>query len=117
MKTKTIKMQIVKNLGNYESVRFEVEIDLEEQSAINGFERARIELDSAYNELYVKKQIDYSDEDNSLYQRVLRSASEKKVKIEEVLKYYHFTGVGGLNSFVKDLNRLKKPQSSDKSTN
>ncbi len=103
MKTKTIKMQIVKNLGNYESVRFEVEIDLEEQSTMEGFERARLELDSAYNELYVKKQLDYSDDEKSLYQRVLRSAKIKKVKMEEVLKYYHFTDVAGLKSFTQEL--------------
>lgn len=55
MKAKEITMQIVKNLGNYETVRFEVVYTLDDTNVLEAFTEARSELENAYKQLYKQK--------------------------------------------------------------
>ena len=56
MKAKEITMQIVKNLGNYETVRFEVTYSLNDTNVSKAFEEAHSELENAYTKIYKTKQ-------------------------------------------------------------
>ena len=47
----TITFQIVKNLGNYETVRFGIEYELNGTPPAEAFRQAEIEVENAYNEL------------------------------------------------------------------
>jgi len=55
MRAKTITMQIVKNLGNYEMVRFEIEYELLPGDGLeNSFLTAKNELENAFKNCYKK---------------------------------------------------------------
>ena len=59
MKAKEITMQIVKNLGNYETARLECTYTLDEgDEVVSCFEAARYELEKAYQKVYSKKHPD-----------------------------------------------------------
>jgi predicted DNA-binding transcriptional regulator len=47
----TITFQIVKNLGNFETVRFGIEYELNGTPPAEAFRQAEIEVENAYNEL------------------------------------------------------------------
>lgn len=47
----TITFQIVKNLGNFETVRFGIEYELNGTPPAEAFRKAEIEVENAYNEL------------------------------------------------------------------
>ena len=57
MKPKEITMQIVKNLGNYETARLECTYTLDDGDEVEScFQAARYELEKAYATTYEKKQ-------------------------------------------------------------
>ena len=59
MKAKEITMQIVKNLGNYETARLECTYTLDAgDEVVSCFEAARYELEKAYQKAYQRKQTD-----------------------------------------------------------
>ena len=51
LKPLTITFQIVKNLGNFETVRFGIEYELNGTPPAEAFRQAEIEVENAYNEL------------------------------------------------------------------
>lgn len=56
MKPTEITMQIVKNLGNYETARLECTYTLDAgDEVVSCFEAARYELEKAYQKVYAKK--------------------------------------------------------------
>ncbi len=55
MKAKEVTMQIVKNLGNYETVRFEVTYSIDDTNVSEAFEKAHSELENAYMKIYKTK--------------------------------------------------------------
>jgi len=55
MKPTRIVFQIVKNLGNYQTARLEVEYSLENENDTDistAFKKAKFELENAFNEMY-----------------------------------------------------------------
>ncbi len=66
MKSTTITMQIVKNLGNYEMVRLEATYTLTEMEADNiedSFVNARGQLERAFKKAYNKTEIERVEKD------------------------------------------------------
>ena len=51
LKPLTITFQIVKNLGNYETVRFGIEYELNGTPPVEAFRQAEIEVEKAFSEL------------------------------------------------------------------
>src|SRR5690554_6446553 len=57
MKLTEITFQSVKNLGNFESVRASVTYSIDGESVAAALERAKSEVDAAFNQLYEKRWI------------------------------------------------------------
>lgn len=56
MKPNTINLQIVVNLGNYESCRIGGEWSLDDgESVVSAMEKAREELRNSFTQLYIKR--------------------------------------------------------------
>ena len=101
MKAEKITMQIVKNLGNYETVRFEAEFLVEEgELLIDCFSIAKQELENSFNELYKKpkqpeaKQPEAKTERKELvfaspeFYRVCKALDDGKADLKYVQQYY-----------------------------
>lgn len=107
MKAKTINVQIVKNCGNYESIRIGGEWELNGESVEQATQEALAELNAAW-ELCKRpapqvkteqaaeqptqaadgRQIVTFKNDNDLLQKIVRRVQKTKITIEDVLKHY-----------------------------
>lgn len=103
MKAKTINVQIVKNCGNYESIRIGGEWELNGESVEQATQAALVELNSAW-ELCKKpvpqvkaeqptqaadgRQVVTFKNDNELLQKIVKRVQKTKITIEDVLKHY-----------------------------
>lgn len=105
MKAKTINVQIVKNCGNYESIRIGGEWELNGESVEQATQAALEELNAAW-ELCKKpapqvkseqeestqaadgRQIVTFKDDNKLLQKIVKRVQKTKITIDEVLKHY-----------------------------
>jgi hypothetical protein len=105
MKAKTINVQIVKNCGNYESIRIGGEWELNGESVEQATQAALAELNAAW-ELCKKpapqvksdqekptqaadgRQIVTFKDDNELLQKIVKRVQKTKATIEDVLKHY-----------------------------
>ena len=96
MKAEKITMQIVKNLGNYETVRFEAEFLVEDGETLTEcFSIAKQELENSFNELYKKpKQPEVKQERKELifaspeFYRVCKALDDGKADLKYVQQYY-----------------------------
>lgn len=104
MKAKTINVQIVKNCGNYESIRIGGEWELNGESVEQATQAALAELNTAW-ELCKKpaqqaaeqpthaadgRQIVTFQKDNELLQKIVKRVQKTKITIDDVLKHYAF---------------------------
>lgn len=107
MKAKTINVQIVKNCGNYESIRIGGEWELNGESVEQATQSALAELNAAW-ELCKKpapqvkteqaaeqpaqaadgRQVVTFQKDNELLQKIVKRVQKTKITIEDVLKHY-----------------------------
>jgi hypothetical protein len=107
MKAKTINVQIVKNCGNYESIRIGGEWELNGESVEQATQAALAELNAAW-ELCKKpapqvkteqaaeqpthaadcRQVVTFQKDNELLQKIVKRVQKTKITIEDVLKHY-----------------------------
>ena len=107
MKAKTINVQIVKNLGNYESIRIGGEWELNGESVEQATQQALSELNAAWEVCkkpapqvkteQVSEQHEQVAEglqyvtfqhDQELLQKIIKRVQKTKVTIDDVLKYY-----------------------------
>ena len=111
MKATEITMQIVHNLGNYESVRLECRYTLATgDELIKSFVRARAELDKAFATAYGKNPVHESEQDTHTRQeltttskefdRVCRALAEKKTNLTELEKYFKISA-DAMDYFIK----------------
>lgn len=63
MKATEIKMQIVKNLGNYETVRLEATFTIHDEPVEMAFSHARQELEQAFSNSYGSQAIEIKDKE------------------------------------------------------
>ena len=92
MKPTEITMQIVKNLGNYESARLECTYTLDAgDEVVSCFEAARYELEKSYQKVYAKK---YPDTRELLtmahpqFAQIIKAFADGRVDLVECQKYY-----------------------------
>lgn len=107
MKEKTINVQIVKNLGNYESIRLGGEWELNGESVEQATKHALAELNAAWEvckkpvpqvktEQVAEKHEEVTDcrpvvtfkNDQVLLQKIVKRVQKTKITIDDVLKYY-----------------------------
>ena len=92
MKPTEITMQIVKNLGNYETCRLEASFTLDPTDNLQeSFLQARLELEKAYEKCYgVKPKL---TEKSKEFDRVCKALHEGKTDIEDLRQYFDVSGV------------------------
>ena len=107
MKAKTINVQIVKNLGNYESIRIGGEWELNGESVEQATQKALAELNAAWEsckkptpqvktENVSEKHEEVADgrkvvtfkNDQELLQKIVKRVQKTKVTIDDVLEHY-----------------------------
>lgn len=107
MKAKSINVQIVKNCGNYESIRIGGEWELNGESVEQATQAALAELNAAWElckkpapqiktEQATEQQTQAADgrqvvtfqKDNELLQKIVKRVQKTKITIEDVLKHY-----------------------------
>ena len=108
MKPKTINIQIVKNLGNYETIRIGGEWELNGESVEHATQQALAELNAAWevcrkkpapqgkNEQVSDKHEEVADgrqvvtfqNDQELLQKIVKRVQKTKVTIDDVLEHY-----------------------------
>ena len=98
MKATEIKMQIVKNIGNFQSVRLEATYSLDSTSPENieeCFRRARFDLEKSFITIYSKNEIkegvndveevqDKPEPNKQQFHRLLKSYRAGNITIEEI---------------------------------
>lgn len=92
MKPTEITMQIVKNLGNYETCRLEASFTLDPTDNLQeSFLQARRELEKAYEKCYgIKPKL---TEKSREFDRVCKALHEGKTDIEELRKHFDVSDV------------------------
>ena len=92
MRPTEITMQIVKNLGNYESARLECTYTLDAgDEVVSCFEAARYELEKSYQKVYSKK---YPDTRELLtmthpqFTQIMKAFADNRVDLTECQKHY-----------------------------
>ena len=92
MKPTEITMQIVKNLGNYETARPECTYTLDEGDEVEScFQAARYELEKAFQKAYQKKNPDTREVltmAHPQFTQVMKAFAEKRVDEIECQKHY-----------------------------
>lgn len=87
MKAVEISMQLVKNVGNYESVRLMATYTIDPNENVEGcFIAARVELEQAYLAAYPPRQV--LTVGTKLFERVCAAMSAGKADLELVKKSY-----------------------------
>lgn len=97
MKPTEIKMQIVKNIGNFQSVRLEATYSLDSTSPTeieDCFKKARFDLERSFISIYSKNEIkegvnemeesDKPEPNKQQFQRLLRAYRTGNITIEEI---------------------------------
>ena len=98
MKATEIKMQIVKNIGNFQSVRLEATYSLDSTSSENiedCFRKARFDLEKSFISTYSKNEIkegvndmgeveDKPEPNKQQFQRLLKGYRAGNITIEEI---------------------------------
>lgn len=97
MKQTEIKMQIVKNLGNFQSVRLEATYSLDSTSPSEieeCFKKARFDLERSFIAIYSKNEIkdgvndvegsDKPEPNKQQFQRLLKAYRSGNITIEEI---------------------------------
>ena len=92
MKPTEITMQIVKNLGNYETCRLEASFTLDTTDNLQeSFMQARKELEKAYEKCYgIKPKL---TEESKQFNRICKALHEGKTDIEELRKHFDVSDV------------------------
>ena len=92
MKPTEITMQIVKNLGNYETCRLEASFTLDPTDILQeSFLQARRELEKAYEKCYgIKPKL---TEESEKFKRICKALHEGKTDIDELREHFDVSDV------------------------
>ena len=92
MKPTEITMQIVKNLGNYETCRLEASFTLDATDDLTqSFVMARQELENAYAKCYgIKPKL---TEESEKFKRICKALHEGKTDIDELREHFDVSDV------------------------
>ena len=98
MKPTEITMQIVKNLGNYETCRLEASFTLDPTDNLyDSFLQARQELEKAYEKCYgIKPKLTDGSKESEQFKRICKAIYEGKTDIEELREHFDVSDVIGV---------------------
>ena len=98
MKPTEITMQIVKNLGNYETCRMEASFTLDPTDNLqDSFLQARLELEKAYEKCYgVKPKLTDGSKESEQFKRICKALHEGKTDIDELREHFDVSAVMGV---------------------
>ena len=98
MKPTEITMQIVKNLGNYETCRLEASFTLDQTDNLQeSFLQARRELERAYERCYgIKPKLTDGSKETEQFKRVCKALHEGKTDIDELREHFDVSDVMGV---------------------
>ena len=110
MKTKQVELELVKNLGNYETAKIRLVATItEKENAEDAVANLNEMIKKTFKRLYEKPEakpeakpekkeikrneegkiiVEYSKEPDSLFQRIRRAVQTRKVDFDEVKKFY-----------------------------
>ena len=97
MKLTEITFQAVKNLGNFESVRASVTYSVDGESVADALERAKSEVDAAFNQLYEKKGLspatvalekEVLEPQTAIFERIKRMLKDGETTMDEVQQMF-----------------------------
>ena len=93
MKPTEITMQIVKNLGNYETCRLEATYTLDDKDNLTqSFVTARQQLETAFAKTYGKQKEPLKRKDLNLtspeFERVCKALADGRTDVEELKKFF-----------------------------
>jgi len=111
MKTKQVELELVKNLGNYETAKIRLVATItDKENAEDSIERLNTMILKTFSKLYDKKAapapapapasqeikrdesgkiiVEYSKDANSLFQRIKKAVRVRQVDPEEISKFY-----------------------------
>lgn len=95
MKATEIKMQIVKNIGNYETVRLEATFTIDDEPLEVAFTTARRHLEESFKASCPNDSMEKEKEilslDSPTLSRVCQALRSKRQSIENIKEYYILT--------------------------
>lgn len=101
MRATEITMQVVKNIGNYETVRLQATFELlPTESVTDGFKHAKNELEAAFKEAYSKEILASTykpaerkklEIDTSAFIRICKALNENKTDYSELQTMFEIT--------------------------
>ena len=98
MKPTEITMQIVKNLGNYETCRLEASFTLDPIDNLqDSFLQARQELERSYEKCYgIKPKLTDGSKESEQFKRICKALHEGKTDIDELREHFDVSDVMGV---------------------
>ena len=95
MKATEISLQVVKNLGNFESVRASITYALNGEDTLTALARAKRDIDTAFNKLYEKRGIptvsiekEQLTEDSPIFNRIKKGLKSGELTLEQIFEWY-----------------------------
>ena len=90
-----ISLQVVKNLGNFESVRAAITYAIDGEDTLTALTRAKHDIDTAFNKLYEKRGIqavsmekEQLTEDSPIFNRLKKGLKSGEFTIEQIFGWY-----------------------------
>ena len=93
MKTKSISLSVVKNLGNFQTVRYSIEIETETATEAQAFRYAKKIIEQAHHDNYGGERLDEKEilDVNSPDFEEVRKAVQGGKAIKDIAKYYEIS--------------------------
>lgn len=98
MTLKEITLQVVKNLGNFESVRASVTYAIDAEDTMDALARAKADIEAAFDKLYAKRGLPKAEDvilerdilhiNSPLLSRVIAMMQEGEITLPEILKTF-----------------------------
>ena len=90
-----ISLQVVKSLGNYESVRASITYAIDGEDTLTALTRAKQDIDTAFAKLYEKRGIqavsiekEQLTEDSPIFNRLKKGLKSGEFTIEQIFGWY-----------------------------
>ena len=95
MKATEISLQVVKNMGNFESVRASITYAIDGEDTLTALTRAKKDIDPAFNKLYEKRGIpavsmqkEPLTEDSPIFNRLKKGLRSGELTLEQIFGWY-----------------------------
>jgi len=95
MKATEISLQVVKNLGNFESVRASITYAIDGEDTLTALARAKQDIDTAFNKLYEKRGIPSISMEKEpltlnspIFNRLKKGLKSGEFTIEQIFGWY-----------------------------